>query len=154
MTPVTVHIDVLPAMTGVNLFQSLYLPRKESSFGMQHLPSVLSLPRNTSNMNWRYDKTEDLNFSDDKQWQHFTHLLSEDPRCHVPSQFELLQSDGFVDFQGLSRKPVRGWLSSLLRTPLLCLQAGLFHTDCLDALLPIQFHWRESVWLCQRRPNT
>jgi hypothetical protein len=141
-------------MTGVNLFQSLYLPRKESSFGMQHLPSVLSLPRNTSNMNWRYDKTEDLNFSDDKQWQHFTHRLSEDPKCHVPSHFELLQSDGFVDFQGLSRKPLRGWFSSLLRTPSLCLQAGLFHTDCWDALLPVQFHWRESVWLCQRRPNT
>jgi len=138
-------------MTGVNLFQSTRLPRPKSALGVTQFPSVLSSTDMDNYLTWTYDKTEDLHPSDEEHWRHFTHLLSEDRQCHVPSQFELLLTIAFVEFDGLKRKQPRQWLSTLLDAPAHCLQVGLLRWSCLDVLLPVEFMWKETVWLCQRR---
>lgn len=84
---VHLHISTLPAMTGVTLFQSKYLPkRRQDAFGMSSLPGVLPLSATSeSTPNWIYDKTEGLTLNDVDVWSQYTHLLSEDVECrHVP----------------------------------------------------------------------
>ncbi|UZJ53194.1 hypothetical protein CBS101457_002514 [Exobasidium rhododendri] len=96
---VNVHIDVLPAMTGVNLFQSIYLPREDSSLGIRLMPSVLlssSTNKIKADWTWTYDKTEDLDKLDGEQWKPFTHLISEDKDCHFPELFETLLPHAFL----------------------------------------------------------
>jgi hypothetical protein len=137
-----VHIDVLPAMTGVNLFQSSHLYRPQTT-----LPSALP----SSGLVWKYDKTEDLDPSYPVQWSKFTHLISDDRHCHLSNEFELLLSDGFIEFDRLSLKQRRAYFSSLLSAPGVCWRSGLMQRKCLYAIMPVQFHWREVVWLCKRR---
>ena len=149
---VVVHIDVHPAMTGVNLFQSIHLTRPGSALGFDILPSVLT--QYQMDMNWTYDKTEDLDQSlDIKQWQHFTHLLSDDPDCHNlgTDYFTLLHPQAFTEFDGISIKRPRLWVQSLLEAPSICYQNTVLAWTCFDALLPLHFRWRDAVWLCERR---
>lgn len=83
--PIHVHISTLPAMTGVTLFQSKYLPgRRDDSFGLPNLPSVLP-PTTHSPPTWIYNKTEGLALDDASVWSQYTHLLSEDVECEVPT---------------------------------------------------------------------
>lgn len=146
----TVHIDILPAMTGVNLFQSLHLSRPQSAFGISWLPSVVP-SIDHDNLLWTYDKTEKLSEKDDKQWQAFTLLISDTRSCHLPDSFDLLLPDAFVEFEKLSLKSPKQWISSLAIAPKTCLQDGLLHWPCFDSLLPVYFRWREAVWLCRRK---
>ena len=135
-------------MTGVNLFQSIHLPRSKHGLGIDGLPSVLSSRK--TDMVWVYDKTEDMDPSNPDEWRHFSHLISDDDGCHVPSLFERLHQTAFVQFDGLAIRPPVQWLSSLPHAPAICLRAGLLQPECLDAMLPFYFRWRDSVWLCRR----
>ncbi|MCO5565374.1 hypothetical protein L7F22_019047 [Adiantum nelumboides] len=130
-----VHIDVLPAMTGVSLFQSINLAQRfspKSSFGINALPNVLA-----SNLNmWIYDKTENIfetnktNDQIDPLINTFTHLLSDRQDCHLPSLFEPMMQNG---------------------RPISFSEFG--HISIKKSFSPIVFNWREVVWLCQRRKH-
>lgn len=130
----TVHIDVLPAMTGVSLFQSINLVQRPSlgAFGLTSLPNVLASNSNV----WAYDKTEEIFASGTNNDANnlnpliltFTHLLSDQQDCHLPSIFEPMVVNGkpssFFEFSHISIKP---------------------------SLFPLDFYWRESVWLCKQK---
>lgn len=127
-----VHIDVLPAMTGVSLFQSINLAQRPSTgaFGLTALPSVFAGNTNA----WVYDKTEDIfetgriNDGFDPLISTFTHLLSDQKDCHLPSLFEPMIRDGKpTSFSEFGRISIQ------------------------KSLPPLVFNWREAVWLCQRR---
>lgn len=82
---VSAHIDVLPAMTGVTLFQSVHLSRPSAgAFGLEALPAVLPSLEAEQRTHWRYDKTEDL-APDAQAWGEFTHVLPAVPGCQVVS---------------------------------------------------------------------
>lgn len=127
-----VHIDVLPAMTGVSLFQSINLAQRSSkgALGFKALPNVLSGNTNV----WEYDKTESIFEADmtidgsDQLISTFTHLLSDRRDCHLPSLFEPMRLDGKpISFSEFGRISIE------------------------KSFPPLAFNWREAVWLCQKR---
>ncbi|PWN32366.1 uncharacterized protein FA14DRAFT_175171 [Meira miltonrushii] len=127
-----VHIDVLPAMTGVSLFQSINLAQRSQTgaFGLNALPNVLAGNTNV----WVYDKTEEIFKAGgtkdgfDPLISTFTHLLSDQQDCHLPSLFKPMMQDG---------------------EPISFSEFG--HISIQKSLPPLVFNWREAVWLCQRR---
>ncbi|PWZ02681.1 XAP5-domain-containing protein [Testicularia cyperi] len=79
---VNVHIDVLPAMTGVTLFESIYLDRPTGN-DVRFIPLLVG---SLSRHNWTYDKTEGLETIGAPAaaaWHQYTHLISDRPGCRV-----------------------------------------------------------------------
>ncbi|KAN0063020.1 Dol-P-Man:Man(7)GlcNAc(2)-PP-Dol alpha-1,6-mannosyltransferase [Thecaphora frezii] len=75
---VRLHIDVLPAMTGVTLFQSLHVQRNTGPLS--------PFSQGTSDGSWLYDKTENLatyGVEAASAWRGYTHLLTEHRDCRV-----------------------------------------------------------------------
>lgn len=161
--PITVHIDVLPAMTGVTLFQSTHLNR---------FSGVVSASC-TSEECWVYDKTEDLPVSGPEAvqaWSTFTHLISEvsecrilqgqkgDPLTDMEQLFEPMAAP-ISSFAGLRRKAISQIKSDLLKLPreiastLRSTDTGKEHS--LDGMIllasPIIVVTQPSVWLCRRK---
>ncbi|GAC95557.1 glycosyltransferase [Pseudozyma hubeiensis SY62] len=161
--PIKVHIDVLPAMTGVTLFQSTRLDRFSGV-----LPASCA-----SDECWVYDKTEDLPVSGPEAvqaWSTFTHLITEAPECRTlqDQKGELLAETGQLfepiafpisSFAGLRRKAISQIKSDLLKLPRE-IASSLSSTDTdketlLGALIrlasPIIVVKQPSVWLCRRK---
>lgn len=123
--PARVHIDTLPAMTGVSLFQSV---------------------RRGAPAAWVYDKTERYHGDAPTFWRRFHYLLSEAPDCRVPGDcFQALGSpaDGL---ERVTRKPLGGYLRGLTARP---------HSlrDAAERLLPVEVHTAPRVWVCERLPS-
>ncbi|KAJ9476837.1 Dol-P-Man:Man(7)GlcNAc(2)-PP-Dol alpha-1,6-mannosyltransferase [Pseudozyma hubeiensis] len=161
--PITIHIDVLPAMTGVTLFQSTRLDRFSGA-----LPASCA-----SNECWVYDKTENLPTSGPEAvqaWSTFTHLISEAPECRVledqkgdalPDTKQLFEpfAPPIYSFAGLRRKAISQIKSDLLKLP--GEVASTLKTkdadreDSLGAMIrlasPIIVVQQPSVWLCRRK---
>lgn len=161
----TVHIDVLPAMTGVSLFQSVLHNARTppGAFGLASLPSVLGRePRTDRRPDWVYDKTENLFDKDAAQRQPFdppvdsvTHILSDDPHCHRPDLFVPMRnaSDGtpyvFAEFAGI--QVLKRTYATRLRQLLSRFMGGHLGRGDLLLFLPLEFKWREAVWLCEKK---
>jgi len=124
-TPALVHIDTLPAMTGVSLFQSV---------------------RRSAPAAWVYDKTERYTGDAPTFWRRFHYLLSEAPNCQVPGGcFRALgpPADGL---DRIARKPLGSYLRGLTARP---------HSlrDAAERLLPVEVHTAPRVWVCERLPS-
>lgn len=144
----SVHIDVLPAMTGVSLFQSVHLDTRHQSrgaFGISWLPCVTCRSRQDNTLVWAYDKTEDLFLpSSDPRIESqraqaraqlvptFTYIASDDADCHGLRDFVRITATpqvggetndrilpGFPEFRGLRRR--KPWPPSVSK-----LRAALF----------------------------
>ncbi|PWN87944.1 hypothetical protein FA10DRAFT_180963 [Acaromyces ingoldii] len=157
---VTVHIDVLPAMTGVTRFQSLHLARPPSSL------LVISHSRIEDQQwpAWTYDKTEDLD-AGAPQWATYTHLVADQPCAAVNSapgaagpHFEALVGTGPIEaFERLQRRRPRDILAALRSalgqgssSPPRAAAAAAAAADVVAALSPVVMQRSEAVWLCQR----
>ncbi len=175
---VEVHIDVLPAMTGVTLFQSVHLQRDRSSGLVNGFAGIVP-PTCESGARWVYDKTEDLPTIDQEAaaaWSSFTHLLTDAPECRIlhsrnptadqkgvplanaEQPFEPI-SPPVSSFGGLRRKSVsqfRRDLLSLPRATLACLpligspEKSAFG-NLIRLALPVVILEEPAVWLCRRK---
>ncbi|KAK0554045.1 alpha-1,6- mannosyltransferase [Tilletia horrida] len=101
---IRIHIDVLPAMTGITLFQALRLPRQTSKggFGVSWLPSAVPEPSSSpgsASLRVEYDKTENIsrnsnNLTAVQQWSTYDFLITErEPGCSVFDVVEASSSD-------------------------------------------------------------
>ncbi|SPO20918.1 related to ALG12 - alpha-1,6-mannosyltransferase [Ustilago trichophora] len=175
---VIVHIDVLPAMTGVTLFQSLNLERNRSYGRLDRFAEVLPTTCEKDQC-WIYDKTEDLltNGPEAAQaWSSFTHLITEAPGCNVlrsksPSSSEkgavLAETDQPFEpiappisaFSGLKRKTI-----SQIKNDLISLPRALFtiyplvssaekesFAHLMRLALPVIIKEDPAVWMCRRK---
>ncbi|CAD6891346.1 unnamed protein product [Tilletia caries] len=94
-----IHIDVLPAMTGVTLFQALRLQRhtttaagekqRGGAFGTAWLPSAVPIVKNQQGSSQVvYDKTENIDRSPTNEsavalWSSYDFLLTDQASCHI-----------------------------------------------------------------------
>ena len=157
-----VHIDVLPAMTGVSLFQSLYLQRSRSPGRLDWFAGIVPVTCESEDY-WVYDKTEDLPLSTQEAaqtWSTFTHLITEAPDCRVlrssdkeaalpaPQQpFEPF-APPISAFAGLRRKNFSQIKADLLSLP------GSDMDHSLRLALPVVIEERPVIWLCRRKTNS
>ncbi|KAJ1030335.1 hypothetical protein NDA16_001245 [Ustilago loliicola] len=172
---VVVHIDVLPAMTGVSLFQSVNLERTPSPGLVNRFAGIL--PSACESNPWDYDKTEDLPVSGHaatEAWSGFTHLITEAPNCHVlqagpRADSALPQSEQpfepitppITSFGGLRRKRTTDLKRDLLKLPkallsMLPLGGSSEHIsfgDLMRLMLPVAIVEQPSVWLCRRKDD-
>ncbi|SPO20003.1 related to ALG12 - alpha-1,6-mannosyltransferase [Ustilago trichophora] len=174
---VIVHIDVLPAMTGVTLFQSINLERNRSHGLLDRIARVLPTTCEKDQC-WVYDKTEDLPTSGPEAaqaWSAFTHLVTEAPGCNVLRSVSSLKEseEVLVDseqpfkpiappisaFSGLRRKTV-----TQIKKDLISLPGALFSIPSLSSsakevslahlmrlALPVVIVEDPAVWLCRRK---
>ncbi|KAE8221779.1 hypothetical protein CF319_g4910 [Tilletia indica] len=111
---VRIHIDVLPAMTGVTLFQALRLSRRttgdgsvgkrKGGFGISWLPSAV--PELATMRSVVYDKTENLdrspkNASAVSQWSSYDFLLTDRIGCQIFEEQEDEQTSGSIEKEDL-----------------------------------------------------
>lgn len=176
---VNVHIDVLPAMTGVTLFQSLYLDRSRSDAQHDRFSGILPAMCEEDEC-WIYDKTEDLPTSGPEAteaWTSFTHLLTEAPDCRIlhtssdssertealatsKQPFEAI-APSISSFSGLRRKTV-----AQIKKDLLSLSGAIFTSHSVSRgtglsrlehiarlILPVVIVEEPSVWLCRRKDD-
>lgn len=168
------HIDVLPAMTGVSRFQSIYANDRpdRGSLGFDFLPCVLCPPEGSPR--WNYDKTEDIFAEKTGGIRHpsnrrssvspssltFNYLISDSMDCHVPGTYakvcteetDAKHSDsppfqcGFSEFSHIQRKPVQSVWKAIS-------QWKDIHSfsDFVRTLLPFTLVWNPVVWICENR---
>lgn len=179
---VTLHIDTLSAMTGVTLFQSLYLLRARSSSPLRSFfSSAFPLPLSASNSpNWTYDKSESLPSSGTPgraAYGRYTHLLTGAPSCAVLFETSASASDGAQDSSNDETRaplpaneqpfepftpPIRAY-SGLRRRPVTeysdSLRGALDMTgrrsfwQRLGGVLPFEIVFRDTIWLCVRKED-
>uniref|UniRef100_V5EWJ7 Mannosyltransferase n=2 Tax=Kalmanozyma brasiliensis (strain GHG001) TaxID=1365824 RepID=V5EWJ7_KALBG len=165
---VIIHVDVLPAMTGVTLFQSTHLDRTRAN-GTRLDPFAGVLPASCeSKQCWVYDKTEDLPRSGPeaaRAWSTYTHLVTEAPDCRVlrtqsgdvlaasRQPFEPI-APPISSFSGLRRKSASQIKTDLLGLPKAIASALRGHGN-LDSVmrlgLPVVTVEEPAVWLCRRK---
>ncbi|SPC65394.1 related to ALG12 - alpha-1,6-mannosyltransferase [Ustilago sp. UG-2017b] len=170
---VVVHINVLPAMTGVTLFQSVNLERDPSPGLFDLLADTLPATCESDSC-WVYDKTEDLPLSGpaaSAAWSGFTHLITEASDCDVlqdesgaalpqsEQPFEMI-TPPIKSFADLRRKSVSQIKADLLRLPKALLStlpfaggsSGQTSFDHVMRLaLPVIIVEQPSIWLCRRK---
>jgi alpha-1,6-mannosyltransferase len=180
---VKLHVDVLPAMSGVTLFQSIHLDRDMQEHGWSLLPAAVPDTPGPG-VYWAYDKTEDLPVTGAAAsvvWQPFTHLLSESPQCsilqsspeeiaagasiHLPEDQQPFVEMGIAvrSYAGLRRKTIQDIRESLYTLaasaselwpfPNSFAQLKAFLDHAFRLLLPLQIVENETVWLCRRKPS-
>lgn len=169
---VIVHIDVLPAMTGVTLFQSIHLNRIFQQSRLDSFRKVSPAPCGTQEC-WVYDKTENLPVSGHEAtqaWSTFTHLITETPECAMLQDQQgraLNESEQLFEqiappitsFVGLRRKSFSQLTTDLLNTPLAAASIlGLTSSSSqhsagslLRSALPVVVVEQPTVWLCRRK---
>ncbi|CBQ67742.1 related to ALG12-alpha-1,6-mannosyltransferase [Sporisorium reilianum SRZ2] len=164
--PTIVHIDVLPAMTGVTLFGSIHLDRTRSSGLLDRFSGVVPASCPSEHQCWVYDKTEHLPTSGPdaaRAWSAFTHLLTEVPECRIlrsqagarvaeaDQPFEPL-APPVSSFSGLQRKTVAQIKADMLSLPKALLGPQRRDIGSLVQLaLPVVIVEKPAVWLCRRK---
>lgn len=170
---VVVHIDVLPAMTGVTLFQSVNLERHASPGLINAFAGILP-STGESNSCWIYDKTEDLPVSGreaSQAWSAFTHLITEASDCRIlrddsgaslPQAEQPFESMGppVTSFAGLQRKSTAQLkrdvfnLSKAILSVLPFSSSEPFSIEHVMRLaLPVTIVEKPSVWLCRHKAD-
>ncbi|TKY90569.1 hypothetical protein EX895_000567 [Sporisorium graminicola] len=167
--PIIVHVDVLPAMTGVTLFGSIHLDRTRSTGLLDRFSGVVPALCGSGQC-WVYDKTEDLPVSGPeaaRAWSSFTHILTETPECRIlrsQAGREVADSDQpfeplappVTSFSGLQRKSFSQIKTDVLSIPKALLgfsgqrpEAGTM----IRLALPVVIAKNPAVWLCRRKPD-
>lgn len=167
---VVVHIDVLPAMTGVTLFQSIHLERSSWQAATGQYAGIVPATCGSDSC-WVYDKTEDLPVSGPEAaaaWSGFTHLLTATPDCAVlqsrSNTWELTALPAshqpfepmlppVSSFAGLQRKTISQIKADSLRLPkaLSRILAPSGFDDVLRLALPVVIVEDPAVWMCRRK---
>ncbi|CDU23951.1 related to ALG12-alpha-1,6-mannosyltransferase [Sporisorium scitamineum] len=166
--PTIVHIDVLPAMTGVTLFGSIHLNRTRSSGLLNRFSGVVPVSCGSEQQCWMYDKAENLPVSGAEAVQarsSFTHLLTEVPECRIlrsqagaevavyDQPFEPL-APPVSSFSGLQRKSFSQIKTDLLSLPRSLLVPSPQRRDSgslVRLALPVVIVEKPAVWLCHRK---
>ncbi|SNX81655.1 related to ALG12 - alpha-1,6-mannosyltransferase [Melanopsichium pennsylvanicum] len=164
-----VHIDVLPAMTGVTLFQSLHLERTRSQGLVDRFAGLLPTTCEKDDC-WIYDKTEDLPTSGPEAaqaWSSFTHILTDAPYCHVLRSRERGEAladsrqlfepitEPIKSFSGLRRKnfsQIKGDYIGLAKT-IMQLPNDCDLNHLMRLVLPVVIVEEPAVWLCRRKDH-
>lgn len=151
-----VHIDVLPAMTGVSLFQSVFNQERSrpGAFGLDALPDVLPSPDRA--VRWAYDKTERLYSRGSKEYaliDTFTYIVSDHEDCHRLPNFRPMRDEegevmAFSQFAGLRLSPPRDFL---MRIKDLASSRNPPNASRLLSLSPLHIGRQDVTWLCERR---